>query len=239
MFGAESNWYYQYLGGIRPAKNMSNWDFFEIDPYTNASLFEITIVDATVDTLRGKIDVSWQVYPEGYICGTGDESQNVVITCMDEIASIPFASYGTPTGNCGNYTIDASCNNNNTLSIVKNLCVGKKTCTIPVSNEEFKYDPCVDVKKHLDVEALCKTPLTQTMDVTIPTGAQAIIRFRPLPYNQQYIPPQEWVIDESGKTVFKSGAFVNGDDGVKSGQIIDDYVELTVLSGSYSFSRYG
>ena len=108
MFGAESNWYFQYLGGIRPSYNMSNWDMFEIDPYTNASLYDMQFVDATVDTLRGKIDVSWQVYPEGYVCGTGIEGENVDISCMDEIVSIPFASYGTPTGDCGNYTIDPS-----------------------------------------------------------------------------------------------------------------------------------
>ena len=76
------------------------------------------------------------------------------------------------------------------------------------------------------------------MDVTIPTGSTAVIRFRPIPYNNGYIPPQQWVITESNKTVFKSGAFVDGDDGVKSGQIVDDYIELTVVSGSYSFARY-
>lgn len=238
MFGAQSNWYYQYLAGIRPMHNASNWDMFEIDPYTNASLFDIDFIDASVDTLRGKINVLWQVYPNGYICGTGDEGENVNLECMDEIASIPFASYGTPTGDCGTYKA-SSCNNNNTMSIVEGLCVGKKSCSIPVSNEEFKYDPCVDVKKHLDVEALCKTPLTQTMDVTVPTGSTATIRFRPIPYNNQYVPPQQWTINEGSKTVFKSGAFVNGDDGVKSGQIVDDYIEITVVSGTYSFSRFG
>ena len=239
MFGAESNWYYQYLGGIRSNENASNWESIDIDPYTNASMYNITFITASIDTLRGTISVSWKVNPNGVQCGAGDEGETVVLTCSDEISDIPFASYGTPTGYCGNYTIDPSCNNNNSMSIVKGLCLGKKTCSIPVSNTEFKYDPCVDVKKHLDVEAICKTDLIETLDVDIPGGSNATLRFRTLPSSNGYKPSNTWVIEESGTTVFKSGTFVNGDDGVVSGKAInDDLVEIVVLSGSYSFALY-
>ena len=56
-------------------------------------------------------------------------------------------------GDCGSYAT-SSCNSNKTMSIVEDLCVGKTSCEIPVSNDAFGGDPCVNVPKHLDVQGI-------------------------------------------------------------------------------------
>lgn len=123
MFGGQSVWYYQYLAGIRNRHNTYNWKYIDIDPYTNATIYDINFIDATIDTLNGLISVSWQVYStNGYLCGTGNENTNVILECNgNKIKSIPFASYGTPTGSCGNYQIDNKCNSNNSTSTINQI----------------------------------------------------------------------------------------------------------------------
>ncbi|KAL3820568.1 hypothetical protein ACJIZ3_006481 [Penstemon smallii] len=70
------------------------------------------------------------------------------------IASIHFASFGTPEGKCGAF-IPGSCHTN-VLSIVQKICFGKQRCSISVSEAKLG-DPCPDVmKKSLAVEALCR-----------------------------------------------------------------------------------
>eukprot|EP00729_Bicosta_minor_P022849 gene22849-21066_t len=72
------------------------------------------------------------------------------------IKSIDFASYGTPTGTCGNFAINPKCHANSSLSVVKGLCEGKLACTVGAANSLFKtpgWDMCPDVLKHLRVEA--------------------------------------------------------------------------------------
>ena len=73
-----------------------------------------------------------------------------------QIKSIDFASYGTPTGTCGNFAINPKCNSNVSLSVIKGLCEGKETCTVGASNNVFKtpgWDMCPDIVKHLWVQA--------------------------------------------------------------------------------------
>ncbi|KAJ8768713.1 hypothetical protein K2173_023617 [Erythroxylum novogranatense] len=69
------------------------------------------------------------------------------------ISSIKFASFGTPTGTCGDFS-HGKCSGNNALSIVQKACVGSKSCRIEVSTTAFG-DPCRGVIKSLAVEASC------------------------------------------------------------------------------------
>lgn len=62
---------------------------------------------------------------------------------------VQFASYGTPTGTAGNYTI-GSCHQANSSSIVGNLAIGQTTVTIPANNATFG-NPCGSTPKSLAV----------------------------------------------------------------------------------------
>lgn len=72
------------------------------------------------------------------------------------ISKITFASYGTPTGGCQNFSV-GNCHASTTLDLVVEACEGKNRCAISVTNEVFG-DPCRKVVKDLAVEAECSPP---------------------------------------------------------------------------------
>jgi hypothetical protein len=89
------------------------------------------------------------------ICGTADEDASVTLTCPDGqiIDSIVFASYGTPSGSCGNFSA-GSCDATTSVSSIQTLCAGRSSCTFTASNGTFG-DPCHGTTKHLAVQATC------------------------------------------------------------------------------------
>ncbi|HSP83810.1 MAG TPA: HYR domain-containing protein, partial [Gillisia sp.] len=79
------------------------------------------------------------------------ENQNLTITLPTGrvVSSVEFASYGTPTGSNGNYTL-GSCHAANSQSIVEGYAIGKNSFTIPATNGVFG-DPCNGTFKRLYV----------------------------------------------------------------------------------------
>ncbi|XP_073295931.1 beta-galactosidase 3-like isoform X1 [Primulina huaijiensis] len=72
------------------------------------------------------------------------------------ISIIKFASFGNPTGTCGNFRL-GTCHANNSLALVEKMCIGKQSCQLSVSNSFFGMDPCPGQLKKLSVEAACST----------------------------------------------------------------------------------
>ncbi|XP_068651800.1 beta-galactosidase 11-like [Aristolochia californica] len=71
------------------------------------------------------------------------------------IQSIEFASYGNPEGICGNFTM-GNCNAPAVQSVVEKACLGKVSCSIPVSSEYFGSDNCPkDMSKTFTIQAKC------------------------------------------------------------------------------------
>lgn len=75
------------------------------------------------------------------------------------MSSVKFASFGTPGGSCAaGFTAGKTCNDlaSTSVAVVKSNCVGKPSCTITASVQEFGgTDPCLGVKKHLSVQVGC------------------------------------------------------------------------------------
>lgn len=67
-----------------------------------------------------------------------------------------FASYGTPTGSNGSYSL-GGCHSLKSQSVVESYLLGKNTASIPATNEVFG-DPCVDTFKSLAVRAIYAAP---------------------------------------------------------------------------------
>lgn len=87
----------------------------------------------------------------GTTYGATSENGSIVLTAPagTYFTGVQFASYGTPTGSLGNYSI-GSCHAANSASIVSALAVGQTTVTIPADNATFG-DPCGGVGKSLAV----------------------------------------------------------------------------------------
>jgi hypothetical protein len=75
------------------------------------------------------------------------------------IASVDFASFGTPSGYCGSLAIGAQCHATNSLATVRALCLGKPSCAVPNTVDAFGgVDPCPGVAKRLAIQATCSEP---------------------------------------------------------------------------------
>ncbi|XP_038689515.1 beta-galactosidase 6-like isoform X2 [Tripterygium wilfordii] len=82
------------------------------------------------------------------------QSPEVRLTCEQgwHITSINFASFGTPKGNCGNFS-PGICHADMS-SVAQKICIGQDGCSIPISIADLG-DPCPGVIKSFAIEALC------------------------------------------------------------------------------------
>ena len=88
----------------------------------------------------------------GFKYGTVNEHQTLTLTAPSGMtfSSVTFASYGTPNGSSGNYTI-GGCHANNSITIVQNACIGNNSCSVWAKNSVFG-DPCVGTFKRLYIK---------------------------------------------------------------------------------------
>lgn len=76
-----------------------------------------------------------------------------------KIASVDFASFGTPEGSCakGGLKINPKCHANSSKSVVEKACVGAKSCVVPATVDTFQVDPCLGTKKSLSIKVTCSS----------------------------------------------------------------------------------
>jgi len=89
--------------------------------------------------------------------GLPDSSSLATLTCPPGyvITSIDFASYGTPTGECGAFGY-GTCHAPTSLSVVRDVCIGQASCSVRAQNVIFGGDPCLGTYKRLYVQATCE-----------------------------------------------------------------------------------
>ncbi len=98
----------------------------------------------------------------GIVCGTAVENQNAVLTAPAGtlITAIDFASYGTPNGSCGAYSI-GFCHASGSIAVVSPYLIGNNSGSVPASNGIFG-DPCGGTVKRLYIQAKYTGGATQT-----------------------------------------------------------------------------
>ncbi len=105
--------------------------------------------------------------PDGYFgdncvpgdCAGGAEYDFLELGCAagQVITSVDFASYGTPSGLCGDYGVEAGCDAATSVSVVEAQCLGKQTCSVHATNVTFG-DPCEGTNKWMYAQVACGTP---------------------------------------------------------------------------------
>eukprot|EP01116_Phalansterium_solitarium_P023972 TRINITY_DN8649_c1_g1_i3.p1 TRINITY_DN8649_c1_g1~~TRINITY_DN8649_c1_g1_i3.p1 ORF type:complete len:752 (-),score=156.45 TRINITY_DN8649_c1_g1_i3:494-2671(-) len=83
------------------------------------------------------------------------------ITCGPDMVftNVTFASFGTPSGACGNFQ-RSTCHAENSSQIVAAPCLGRSTCVLPFGNAAFLGDPCPGTPaKQLFVQFECGAPM--------------------------------------------------------------------------------
>ena len=91
-------------------------------------------------------------------CGSANEGGTASITCSSGvITSIDFASYGTPTGICGAYSV-SGCNAVTSRNVVYRACINRASCSVDANNVVFG-DPCPYTRKRLYIQVTCTTAI--------------------------------------------------------------------------------
>ncbi len=135
----------------------------DCDDNSNAAYPGATeICDGIDNDCDGNIDV---IITEGIVCGMAtSEGQSFTLTAPPGkvFTSVDFASYGTPDGTCGNFTL-GSCHASSTMAIVQGLVIGQNSVTLTQNYQVFG-DPCGGVNKRFYVQARYAylVPLSQT-----------------------------------------------------------------------------
>ncbi|KAH3756473.1 glycosyl hydrolase family 39 [Pelomyxa schiedti] len=96
------------------------------------------------------------------ICATAEEGISIYLECPTSgaiISKVDFASYGTGSGVCGNFS-QGSCQSTDALSIVSANCLNKAICSFTADDSTFG-SVCAGMQKRLDVQVSC-TPSSQT-----------------------------------------------------------------------------
>ena len=93
-----------------------------------------------------------------YTCGSANEGGTASITCSSGVITfIDFASYGTPTGICGAYSV-SGCNAVTSRNVVYSACINRASCSVNANNVVFG-DPCPGTPKRLYIQVTCTTTI--------------------------------------------------------------------------------
>jgi len=229
MYGGQAAWYFQGLAGINRSPFTVGYSNISFTP---ASLLgnNLTSVSASIATHRGEIASSWHVLPPE-LCASAPEHQTGSVSCVNgTISKISFASFGTPTGVCGNFT-KSLCHAESSQRVVENFCLGKSSCSVPAEDATFG-DPCPNVIKWLYFQVEGCSSFVYTLGITVPVNSLASVAV-----------PKRALSDisifESNQLVWQNNKFVPGVPGVVSGLDQADRVIFEVGSGSYQFQLTG
>ncbi|PWA35777.1 D-galactoside/L-rhamnose binding SUEL lectin domain-containing protein [Artemisia annua] len=134
---------------------------------TGGNPFKISVKTVSIETVCAHVSEDYYPPVQTWSHSNGElitSQKNPVmqLKCEDgyTIASIDFASYGTPQGSCQTYTT-GKCHASTSASILSKACEGQNSCKIEVSNSVFG-DPCPRTVKTLAVKARCKPSPTST-----------------------------------------------------------------------------
>lgn len=245
MLGSPGQFLYQFIAGINIGNGGIAFDRVLIAP-TLAAATGLGGVNAVVGTSRGAIAVSWRVgRRHSDLCGTAAEKDSVGeplhLACVDAgsngtIAKINFASYGTPSGTCTDaeaLAVDPTCNAPTSLSTARELCVGKRQCTLYANDTQFGgVDPCHGRRKELIVVASC-TASCETrfeLNVSVPVGSNATVLLPTRAASGSH------VVKEAGIAIYRDGMFLPTVEGVASVRSVSAGLEVITGGGRYLFA---
>lgn len=227
MFGSQSAWYYQGLGGITMSDTAIAYSEVVLAPFI-ASV-NLSHVSTTLGTIRGPIELDWAKYPSGGDCFLVNEGETLSLNLPAPVtvANVTFASFGTPTGTCGNFSV-GSCDAANSQQVMSFECLGRSTCSVPVT-DTFFGDPCVGTIKYLFVEFKLTHQLLYSVKASVPVNTVATLYLPQL--NKADL---DVVISEGDSIIWENGKF-SPTVGISEGTQTGGNIVLQLGSGSYSF----
>ncbi|KAK4754611.1 hypothetical protein SAY87_002715 [Trapa incisa] len=101
---------------------------------------------------------SWSIQKKIIQTAEGGTKPSAHLQCANhkKIVAIEFASFGDPSGVCGDYTI-GKCNSAISKKVIEKNCLGKEDCDVPIDRSllDSNGDGCSDIVKALAIQARC------------------------------------------------------------------------------------
>ncbi|XP_068653127.1 beta-galactosidase 5-like [Aristolochia californica] len=152
-------WYHVPRSWLKPSRNL-----VVIFEELGGDASQISLVKRSVSTVCADVSEfhptlkNWHI--ESY--GRPEEVHNAKVhlhcSAGQTISSIKFASFGTPSGTCGNFQ-QGMCHSPNSYTVLEKKCVGQERCSVAISMNNFGGDPCPSVMKRVAVEAICSNAI--------------------------------------------------------------------------------
>jgi len=215
MFGTNGGWLYKGLAGVSPSEKRGESGFRTVNLGPKPSAIGaqgLVTAAASTQTPYGPASVSWGMGASS-TCGEVAENNVLQLACpAGTFTKVLFASYGNANGDCDTAFTKGSCDSPNSAGVIEAACVGKSTCSVAATNEVFKTDPCFGTAKSLAVSLQCSGASGKLfmLNTHVPVGAMGNVEVAVVAPQT----PDMVVIQESGKIVWKQGAFVAGATGV-------------------------
>jgi len=239
MFGTVGSWFYKALLGIA-----ANGATIGVGPeFSVVNVNKITSAFGQTLTPFGPVKVEWFIASSSS-CSVANEQETAQVSCSAGVINSITAYYGTPTGTCSTgFKPSSSCNSTNAYPDVFKACEGKPSCSIPVSNDFFGGDPCLNTPKHLSLSVTCSSSSanpTFAMKVSLPVGQSNT------PVNIPIVPnlnqtPQNMLIKEGNTVIWSNSKYIPGVPGISGASLNPSNQGITVVvgSGNYQFSSTG
>ena len=250
MFSSVSGWMMTDMVGLRMAPG--SFGFNDISFYPAQSL-EPSEASVTLEHPR-PVRFYWR-RSGGVQCGRVAEDRSslrpnlphhggLALSCGRDggvVVKVTFASFGNPSGGCGQYQ-RGSCHARNSEEVAEKLCLGKKSCLVP-SGADFWGDPCPESEsKWLMVSVQCDRDgiadymySRVSVDIGIPVGSKGTVH---LPAHGK---SRLQVMGESDRVFWERGEVVGTIEGLQSwhwdGE--EDSLVLELSSGDYTFTVSG
>lgn len=166
--------YYIFRKAVLVSSNNTGYTSYTANNISNPAILNIDKPISNNTISRGET---------GIICATKTETwpeiTDLTITAPEGsvFKSVEFASWGTPEGSCGSFSLSA-CHATTSQSVVESYLLGNNSATIPLSNDIFG-DPCPNTTKRLYIQAtygppeeyLCSGDIPYTIIGSTPAGA--------------------------------------------------------------------
>jgi len=235
MFGSVGSWLYKAMLGFSP-----DGTTIKVGPeFSVVNVNSITAASGQTRTPFGTVEVDWYIGTSSS-CASANEQETATVSCSTGVINSVVAFYGTPSGSCATGFKAGNCNSSNAYGDVEKACIGKSSCSIPVSNDYFGGDPCVNIVKHFSMSVTCSSASpnpTFALAVTVPVGQNNTMVNIPIVPNIKQT-AQNIRITEGANQVWSNSKYVPGTPGVYGASLnpSGQGITLTVGSGNYKFA---
>ena len=237
MFSSVSGWFRKEMIGLHLVPGASLFSSVELKP----GLLQDLVEASTRLDHPHKFEYSWKQFPRRVCFKLPEkplegnvllEREEYIISCPSKgsvIEEVVFASFGTPQGTCGHLRY-GECHAPSTLHRVRDLCVGREECRVPVDHKYWDTSCSGSVNQWLYAEVICTQKWYHNIrvNVTIPMGGSAKLHLPAYGSSSMSVFDGDKLLWKDGATVEKSAGIA-----VEEWESKLDSLPLHLQSGHY------